>query len=91
MNYSQDRNLPQGYFKKSQFKNAFTFASTAVTKAGGGGWVRNNRIILISVLPTTQFQSQISFDMQLLYVSSSKALPCMTQRLLTVQTYLVIA
>lgn len=35
MNYSQDRNLPQGYFQKTQFKNAFTFASMPVTKAEG--------------------------------------------------------
>lgn len=35
MNYSQDRNLPQGYFQKIQFKNAFTFTSMPVTKTGG--------------------------------------------------------
>lgn len=42
MNYSQDRNLPQGYFQKTQFKNTFTFASVPATKAGEKGEEQQN-------------------------------------------------
>lgn len=91
MNYSQDRNLPQGYFQKTPFKNAFTFASMPVTKAGEKRQQQNHfdfNIIYKSIPKPNKLKP---LNMQFLYVNSSKVLSRMTRRLLLiVQTYLVI-
>lgn len=85
MNYSQDRNLPQGYFQKTQFKNAFTFASVPATKAGGKREEQQNNFyfgVFYKAFPKPKELKAL--NIQLLSVKGRKALPPMTRRLLLI-------